>query len=218
MPEAEISFNPAQIEAIQSRLAGIKDGVPKALAGAINDTTKQTKTLISTEIRGKFNIKKKDLDKNINLGRNATPASLTSGVRLVKTKRLKLGDFGAKQTSGGVSYKIQVGGGKGQIAHAFGPKIARLSNQVFVRDHEFAPPKQGRYEGRVTKRAGKRSGPAGSRLVREQMAGPKRGVSAWGAFLKTGMLQPTVKASQELLDKNVEHRTKFLVLKANGQV
>ncbi len=224
MPEVSIDFSPAQIVSIQERMRGLESEIPKALAGAVNDTTKNVRTRISSRIREKFNIKKSDLDPSIFIGQRATPARPSSGVRLFKKARPGLAAFGARLTSAGVTYQIERGGGKRLIPHAFGPAgyksqgIAKLGHQVFVRTGQFAVPSRGTYKGRTTHRAGKRSGPAGSQLIREVIAGPKRGASAWGLFLKTGMLPETVKEADELLQKNMEHRMRYLILKANGGI
>ncbi len=194
MPEVLIQFDPRQIQAIEGRLAGLKDGVPKALAGAINDTGTQERTQISKGIRQKFNIKKKDLDPLISVSPKATPKDLRGGVHLQKSKRPGLQVFGAKQIASGVSYKIEVGGARKTIPGAFmGPRPGVLATKL---------------HGGVFIRKGK------SRLPIVKL----KGISPWAAFLKSGMLAPTTKDTEQRLMKNVEARTKFLILKANGEI
>src|SRR6185369_12937553 len=107
-----IEFSRRQLNAAESQLSFIANGLNKALSGAINDTAKSVKSAMSRRIREKVNIKKSDIDRNISISPKATPARLRSGIHLSKTKRLSLAYFGAREVKAGVSYKIDKSGSR----------------------------------------------------------------------------------------------------------
>ncbi len=149
------------LQKLGSMLSHIKGGLEKAIARASRRVAKQGVTFISSEIRGKVNIKKKDLDRKVltTKQRGKTGQVIT----LEATSRFPLKYFGAKQTKKGVTYQIPSGKGQKKLAvGAFGPNIPRLGGQVF-------------------RRAGKNRLP----IV------PLFGVSPWGTFMINKMLEPT---------------------------
>lgn len=186
--DIRIDFDKAQLFAVKARLAAIKASVPKVLAAAVNDTAKQQKTKISTRIRERVNIKKKDIDPHINF-RRATPSNPECVLRLSKTSRIGLKYFGAKQTKQGVTYSIAKGGGRKLAKGVFGPKIPRLGGQVY-------------------KRVGKK------RLPIRKL----RGVSPWGVFVKAGMENVTLYSAKVDLQNNLERRVRLELLRKAGKV
>lgn len=166
----------------------------RELVRCINDTARHSRTEISSRIRERVNIKKKDIDKHIKVDL-ADGDHLEATVTLEKTARIPLKYFGARQTKKGVTYKISKGpappknakrrtgknGGKERIPDAFGPKIPRLGGNVF-------------------KRAGKK------RLPIIKLLGP----SAWGVFHKHGLREPTVEENRAFFRRRIEQRLKYL--------
>lgn len=149
------------LQRLGAMLAHIKGGLEKAIARASRRVAKQGVTFISSEIRGKVNIKKSDLDRKVLSAKQRGKTGQT--ITLQATSRFPLKYFGATQTKKGVAYKIPSGKGKKKIAlGAFGPNIPRLGGQVF-------------------RRAGTRRLP----IV------PLFGVSPWGTFMVNKMLEPT---------------------------
>ncbi len=195
MPSVAIEFDRAQLAAVISRLQGIKNGVPKLLMGAVNDTATQTKTRISSSIRDEANIKKKDLDPFIWVQPRATLTRPSAGVHLSKSSRIALKYFGARQTKVGITYQIMKAGPRKLALHAFGLDIPRLGGNVF-----------------------RRKGPIGGKLAGRLPIIKLYGPSAWGVFVKSGMIVPVKEEAQALLNKNVASRANFLVLKANGKI
>lgn len=192
-----VSVDARKLDDVTRMLADIKNGVPKALVGAVNDTARATVSQISKSIRERVNIKKKDIDKNIRRT-NATPARMSARITLSETKRLGLKYFGAKaygangkgakKQIGGVSYQIDKRGGRKRVPGAFeGPP--RLGGQIF-------------------KRLGKSRRP----IVKLQ------GVSPWGAFVMSGGRKTTQADATALLEKNLDRRVNFLLLKHSGAI
>ena len=149
------------LQRLGAMLSHIKGGLEKAIARASRRVAKQGVTFISSEIRGKANIKKSDLDRKVltTKQRGKTGQQIT----LQATGRFPLKYFGAAQTKKGVTYKIESGKGKKKLAAgAFGPNIPRLGGQVFRRVGNNRLPIM-----------------------------PLFGVSPWGTFMVNKMLEPT---------------------------
>ncbi len=213
MPSFVIAFDPSQIKAIQGRLADVKNGVPKALAGAINDTAQQERTQVRKKLREKYNIKNADLDKRISITK-ATQRKTSGGLHIEKSKRLGLQYFGARQVGSTkrISNKlIAFPGGGSAVFKIFGggvkAAIERGKSKLYV--GAFMGPRPGtlapQLHGGVFQRVGK------SRLPIKKLFG----LSPWGMFLKSGMLGPTANEMEELVQLNIERRVKFLVMEAN---
>ncbi len=202
MAEVLVAFNQRQLDDAKQFLASVKDGVPKAMAGAINDTAANTKVDMSRRIRERVNIKAAAIKEHLKISPHALPSKLMSGVHLYKSDRIFLKEFGAKQIGSGVTYKIEVGGARKTILHAFGPKIEKLGYQVVTRTGRFHIAKTGRY-------AGKR---------REIVSVGKRGTEAVSVFIRHNMIQPTEKKTADDLEKNLNQRIKFLLLKQAGAI
>ena len=193
-----IEFDANQLQSVTTRLREIGANVPKVLAAAVNDTAKQQKTKISSRLRERVNIKKKDIDPHINFSR-ATPANPSCVLTLSKTKRLSLKYFAARQNKRGVTYQVSKVGGRKSIAHAFILKV--LGGHVFERLGPPRPAKKGRYKGKMRQAIVKLFGP-----------------SPWGVFVKSGLEAETLTTAQEDLHDNLEHRVKFELLKKSGAI
>jgi hypothetical protein len=121
---------------VQRQLDRLKEDVAKqALVRAVNRTMEQAKTAMSREIRSEFNISASKVNDALRIIR----ANYRGGIFTVQatlespTKRgrsLNLINFGARQTSKGVTVKVKKGGGRKLIPRAF---IANDGRTVFIR-------------------------------------------------------------------------------------
>lgn len=186
--QAVVVVKRAQMRAMLQQLESTPKAIPRALAGAINDTGKKEITEISKLIRGRTVIKKRDIDSHLRRGR-ATPSNLEADVSIEKSGRIALGYFGARQTKKGVTYRISKSAGRGLIPEGFGPDIPRLGQMVY-----------------------KRAGKARTPLIK--LYGP----SAWGIIVKNDLQTSLATNAQELLNKNVARRIHLEVLRKAGVV
>jgi hypothetical protein len=182
------------VKELKAAIDGTKKKLPRELKIAVNATAKKTRTMMSREVRKELATKAKAVNKTINIVSRATEISLSSTVRLSKTKRIPLRDFGARQTRQGVSYKISKSKGRGMVPGAFqGPKPGVMNTK---------------WRGRVFKRVGK------SRLPIAQLFGP----SPWGIFVKRQLRTPVVRDGNAELSKQIQRRVRFNLLKRQGLI
>lgn len=185
-----ISADEAKLRALFRNLRGIKGGMSQAAATAANATAKKLKVQISRKIRDRIAIKKQDVDPHIHIERaSRSQPNPKATVTLSKTARLPLRDFGARQTSKGVTYKIEKGGQRKLARSAFGPKISRLGYHVF-------------------RRVGRQ------RLPIMKLRGP----SPWGVFVKAGLLGETIMEARAEMDRQLVRAVRFLVLRKSGKI
>jgi hypothetical protein len=190
-----------QLTDVDSRLKKLTEAVrasgrklSQEIAAAINSTAKKTRGVISKEIRNELVAKKKDIDRYIGISRRASKEKLVGGVKLDKSRRIPLRDFGARQTKKGTTYRTSKTRGRKLAAGAFqGPRPGLMKAS---------------WKGRVFKRVGK------TRLPIQQLYGP----SPWGVFVKGKMVAPTSAATRIELIKQMDRRIKFNVLKATGEI
>lgn len=196
MARAYVRLDEQQLAEVTELLKEIKNGVPKALSGAINDTAARQRTRISADIRGKVNIKKRDIDGHITI-KKATVKNPSGWVKLQSSRRLSLSYFGGRQTKTGIAYKIDKAGGRQAIAGGFLVAKRHLKN---------APPDA---TGTISfRRQGKK------RLKIVALKGP----TAYAVFLKAGLLERTERDTAALLQVNVGRRVNMLILKHKGVI
>ncbi len=174
-------------------LRDIKNGAPKAIAGAINDTIKKAKTRLlqsKGELRSKVNIKRKDIAPYVDTSKRANVSRLTGRLSVHSSKRLSLAYFGARQTNKGVTYKIERRGARKLIPGAFGYPDG-TSGFLWV-----------------ARRRGRERNP----IVF------LRGPSAWGVFSKASVVGVTTKIGNDDLRTALDRRVKFMVMVANGTI
>lgn len=184
-------------EEIEQALKDIPGGFEKAFARASLRVAKQGVTLISADITGRVNIKKKDLKKVLRSKKRGNASAMTE---LDKSGRFPLKYFGAKQAKKGVTYKIDKGGKRTLALSAFGPEIARLGHHVFKRATPVEVPKK--YKGR-NKDKGKRTD--NLPII------PLFGVSPWGTFVKNKMIEPTKEKLAIAFGRRVETEARYLI-------
>ena len=129
----EITIQDKGLAQLEKTLKDTPKRIPKETATAINKTAKVHATAIGKELRTKVNVTVKGSKQAIELGDKANKNKLATTVTVKKLARPSLKEFKAKQTKAGVKYSIEKGGERGHVTNAFGPKIDKLGNHVYVR-------------------------------------------------------------------------------------
>lgn len=189
-----VGFNPRKVADLRAALSATGKGLSRELAVAVNATAKKGKSEVSKQIRQELNATKKAVDTTISIHGKATAQSTSSTVSLKKTKRLPLKEFKARQNASGVVAKISKRGSQTFVASGFmGPQPGNKAAKLF---------------GHAFKRRGK------SRLPIVKLMG----VSPWGAFVKRNMTPPTTKQIGAELEKQINKRIRFLLLKSQNKL
>ena len=189
-----IDIDVRKLDEFRRAIRAAGKSIPREMAAAFNATAKKTKSSISKQIRTELASSAKGVNDTISITKKATTQSLNAGVRLGKTKRVPLKDFGARQVRAGVSYRVSKGGSRKLATSAFmgpkpGVKAPRLNGHVF-----------------------KRKGPGRLPIVKLM------GASPWAVFIKQRMSPEQVKMINAELLKQVDRRIKLNVMRANGLV
>lgn len=189
-----ISVKVAGIERLKASLGDKAKKLPQEVAIAVNATAKFVNKQMAKDIQQELATSQKVIGKTIRQTRRATKAELKAMVRLEKTTRIPLKDFGARQTKKGVSYKVSKTKGRGFVPGGFqGPKPGAMKAS---------------WRGNAFKRVGK------ARLPIVKLKGP----SPWGVFVKRGMTADILKRADAELEKQVERRVRYNVLKSQGVI
>jgi hypothetical protein len=188
-----INISSKGIAGLTKVVNSVAKDLKKNLAIAINETSKTGKAGIAKKISAELAVPQKVIKQEIKNTR-AAASLLRSNLRLRKTSRISLRDFGARQNKTGVSYKISKTKGRATIPGAFqGPKPGAIKVS---------------WRGRVFRRVGK------SRLPIVQLFGP----SPWGVFTVNKMVHKQERELQAELEKQIQRRIRFLTLKAQGKI
>lgn len=181
-----ITIDPWRLTQAMKMLDGNRAAFKRVIRRAINDTTKNLRTRISSDIRNRIVIKKKDLDRHIHFTRvTAGGAGFSATVSLQRSSRPGLHVFSARQTRLGVTYRISKTGGRKLARSAF--EIEKWSRRVF-------------------KRAGKSRTP----IV------PLKGVSPWGVYVKNSLTRDTARFARARLRINLTQGLRYEILKMRG--
>lgn len=177
--------------AAYSRLRNVESKIKKATISVANKVATYTRRQVAKQITAKVNIRQKDILRKgyCDIVRATAANNATATVVLSKTKRLQLIYFGARQNKTGVTYRIDKSGGKKLIRSAF---IVERGAATFV-----------------TKRLSK---------ARLPIAGPLRGPSAWGVFVKSGMIRPTRQEALQRLRKEMKEAVRVATLRGAGRI
>lgn len=161
----------------------------KAIAQAIDDTTRQVRTRASREIRGDLAVSAGDLRPRLRRQIAYTKGRPRLVGRVyVSEMPLKLSRFKQRQTPDGVSVQIRKGGAPKVFQDTFGPKHGRLRGGVYSR------------AGRSRKPLRNRGGVPLARFAKVQ-----------------GAIDRTDAAVPELLANNVRRRLNLLNLRSRGR-
>ena len=184
----------ANIEALRKSLGDVQKNLSKEIAVALNATGKMARREIGKVIREELAVKKETVEKPIKVGAPANASKLGLTVTLKKEKRISFREFSPRQNKAGVTYKISKKQGRKFIAGAFqGP--TPTARKISWRGNAFV-------------RAGK------SRLPIIKI----KGVSPWGVFVGQDMTPELSKKIQVELKKQIDRRTRLLLLRAAGKV
>lgn len=188
MAEITLQFDENQLRSLQREMAGWPKGLRRAMYLSINDTTKQIRGQMASDLTKTINMKRRDVVPL--LSRTfASATKLSANVHMKESARVPLVKFGGKQTSKGVSYKIKKAGARERVPTAFGPNVKKLNNQVFRR---------------VDKQ----------RLPIVKLHGPSAAV----AFVGEELDKKTEIDADKLLFNNLNRRVRFLLLKRAGKI
>jgi len=192
-----ITVDTSRLEAKLSQIAG---GLEKAKRRAAARTATHTKKVISDKVRERIAVKASTVKENVSSKKQGDGQV----IRLSKSDRVSLRQFGARQTKKGVSYRIGKTGKRGFVPSAF--IVESLHGQVFKRVGAKRAMTKGRYIGKI-------------RQPIQKLWGP----SPWGAFTggknqKTvqDATPETVADTSDFYRKRLEHEISFVINQANG--
>jgi len=184
-----IDFSVRGVKELQRVLADQADRLPREMATAINATAKATQRQMAKEVTKELSVPQKVVASTLSQSRKASRSELKAAVRLSKTKRISLKEFGARQTKAGVSAKISKSKGRTTVPGGFqGPKVGAML---------------ARWRGNAFKRLAK------TRLPIVKLQGP----SPWGVFVKTGATKASVEFAQQELEKQVQRRIRAVMVR-----
>ena len=195
-PTIEIKFDEAKLRHIEAILRGIPNALPKIISRGINRTASPAKTDISREIRQEINITAGDIKEKIKLEK-ATYQKWSAEIYLSHSM-IPILDFGAKQTSKGVSFKVYKSGGRKFINRAFIATMQSGHKGVFRRGIGLSGII--RAERRHTRPAGKKYAITQHNIFIGEQFGP----SLYQVF-KTEKALPLIQRITEKAYRRLEH-------------
>lgn len=129
IPQLRIAFTAESMARAQADLAGVRNGMPRAVAGAINKLLPKTRTRVTRELGSVVTAKPNNIRSRIKVSSRATPQRLSGSVDILlrqiaainfqhKEKRKKKG-WGTKASGTGVEVKFLKNGPSLHLPHAF---------------------------------------------------------------------------------------------------
>lgn len=115
----ELSIEAVQIDQLKQSLENAANRMPQEIKVAVNATAKKGTSIINKEIRQELASTATAIRRTVYVSKRATRSTLSSVVRVEKTRRVPLRDFSARQTRKGVTYRISRRGGRNVAAGAF---------------------------------------------------------------------------------------------------
>jgi len=131
-----IKINDTDLKNVEKMLGNVQGAVPRVISRAINDTLAGVKTDASAEIRQVITLKKAAVDKTF----RTVKANVTtlSGLFESKGSPVPLIDYGARQTTKGVSVQVKRGNPRSLIEGAFIATMKSGHKGVFWRQWHTA--------------------------------------------------------------------------------
>jgi len=212
-----IQLDQTQIANAQAMLRDVPGGIKRAVIRAGNETIKEAKTQISTLVRQHINIKKRDVDRYIEVHHRMkwVAGAATGRVVVRHDKRLGLQYFGARATKKGVTLRIRPGGARTTIKDAFMPPAFALGGHVYARR---GPRKRPRIKKLKRTMRIKTKGRKTSYMWPDLPIAVLRGASVWGVMLKNDLLEPVRKEMTADFHKNLMQRVDYELLKHQGKI
>lgn len=135
-----IQMDGKNLKILESKAKNLAGKINRNTATALNKTARNTRDKMIDLVTSKFNISKRNANKKkvFYQSKKATPTRLEAQVRLKKSMRLGVENFGPKHTGKGVTFALTKGGGRKLIQDAFmgprpGKRAPRLNGGVFIR-------------------------------------------------------------------------------------
>lgn len=204
-----ITFDATQLTRLSELMHADHKKIRSEMYKSVNATAKKTVGLMARQISTELAATQKVIKQNVRVVKkaDARQQDITSVVAVKKSGRLPLRMFNAKQTAGGVSYKASKTKGRRTIKSAFIPsaKSPRRDSSTGRYLKVERVPIAG---GNVFKRT------SASRLPIVKLYGP----SPWGVFTKNDMKQIVEPQAGDELQKQLEKRIRYNVLKQAGKL
>jgi hypothetical protein len=212
-----IQLDAVQIARAQSMLREVPGGIKRAVIRAGNETIAEAKTQISKLVRQYINIKKRDVDRYIDVHHKMRWVSghAEGKVVVLHDKRLGLQYFGARQTKQGVTVRIKPGGARTTIKAAFMPVAFALGGHVYGRR---GPRKRPRVKKLKRTMKIDTKGRKTSYAWPDLPVVPLRGASVWGVMIKNDLLEPVREEMQRDFHKNLLQRVDAELLRHAGKI
>ena len=129
----EIELDATAIKKLTKALSGVRNGVPRALAPAINRTLNHGRTVIKREIRKDYTIKTKDIPTDVHYAnREHLGGSIVIRSGMLDLMKFKVAPRTPPKHPRMVRAEVRVGKG-GNIPHAFIAKMPNAYIGVFTR-------------------------------------------------------------------------------------
>ncbi len=136
MPDAakqvSVTFDKAKLKELESVLAGVKNGVPRAASAAINRTVSTGKVRIARRIHGHINLRIGRIKEAMSV-QKATVATMEGRIKFSR-RPIPLIDYGAKdEYPTGVTVTVRHDKGEERLNSAFVRTMASGHEGVFIR-------------------------------------------------------------------------------------
>lgn len=126
----EVVPNQRQVQDIERMLSGVRNGLKRALSGAINDTGRWVRTRVVRRLAELSGLKQKGIRRmNVRLTLS-TPSTLSAKMR-TKSPAIPVKVLSPQQKKTGVTYKAPKGTSRTLILHAF--IVKKFGSHVFLR-------------------------------------------------------------------------------------
>jgi len=128
-----VEVDPRQLAALERMLGGVRGGLPRVAARAVNKVARGARTRVVRAVAGRVAVKQGELRRrNVTL-KTANYKHLSAHLR-ISGARIPVIRFGARQTRRGVSYRIEKRGSRRKVRRAFIATMRSGHRGVFTRD------------------------------------------------------------------------------------
>ena len=192
--QISVTINQAQMERLKRTLRAVPGGLKRVIPPAINRTATQARTVASRALSRKLQIAVGQFRKRIRISK-ATRARWSATMHLTG-KRIPTIHLGARPTNHGVTYRSH--GGRKLLRHAFITYVMFASKKG-----------DGGWDMGQTKQVFFRKGKERLPIVKQWS------VSVAGMYSKASdLMAKTTQEASVLLQKNIDQRVRYLLMKA----